>query len=138
MQIFHSLCLILFFDQNDRALRYYQRLPRVEARSGRSQGKRLLSPDSHTFRHLLGQLCLSKADQRTLLVNRLRAIMKQRLLHPGASTRDIITCYISSIRCLRLLDPQGVLLSRVADPIRVYLRYDKSRCCALLRVLKSL
>lgn len=49
--------------------------------------------------------------------------MNRRLLHPGADTKDIIIQYISTIRCLRILDPQGVLLSRVAEPIRVYLRY---------------
>jgi anaphase-promoting complex subunit 2 len=48
--------------------------------------------------------------------------MARRLLHPGADTKDIITQYISTIRSLRILEPQGVLLSRVAEPIRKYLR----------------
>ncbi|KAL8292852.1 hypothetical protein RQP46_000546 [Phenoliferia psychrophenolica] len=74
--------------------------------------------------------CLYKTDQRTLLVSRLRDSMDRRLLHPGADTKDIITQYISTIKCLRVLDPQGVLLSRVADPIRQYLRSreDTIRC----------
>ena len=46
----------------------------------------------------------------------------RRLLHPGAETKDVITQYISTIRCLRILDPQGVLLHKVADPIRKHLR----------------
>ncbi|KAM0747435.1 hypothetical protein T439DRAFT_359225 [Meredithblackwellia eburnea MCA 4105] len=73
---------------------------------------------------------LVKTDQRTLLVNRLRASLNQRLLHPGADTRDIITLYIATIRSLRIVDPVGVLLSRVADPIRQYLRSreDTIRC----------
>lgn len=49
--------------------------------------------------------------------------MDRRLLHPGADTKDIITQYIATIKCLRILDPPGVLLSRVADPIREYLRF---------------
>lgn len=47
---------------------------------------------------------------------------RKRLLHPGADTKDILTQYVSIIRCLRLVDPPGVLLFKVADPIRRYLR----------------
>ncbi|EFQ99046.1 anaphase-promoting complex subunit 2 [Nannizzia gypsea CBS 118893] len=46
----------------------------------------------------------------------------QRLLHPGASTVEILQLYISIIRALTQLDPRGVLLDRVARPIRRYLR----------------
>lgn len=48
--------------------------------------------------------------------------ISRRLLHPGAETSDIIEFYISMIRCLKVIDPQGVLLYRTADPIRSYLR----------------
>lgn len=51
---------------------------------------------------------------------------KRRLLHPGADTKDILTQYVSIIRCLRIIDPPGVLLHKVADPIRRYLRYVTS------------
>ena len=47
---------------------------------------------------------------------------RRRLLHPGADTKLILTQYVSIIRCLRIIDPQGVLLFKVADPIRRYLR----------------
>ena len=55
---------------------------------------------------------------------------QKRLLHPGADTKDIISQYVSIIRCLRLIDPPGVLLYKVADPIRKYLRGrpDTIRC----------
>ncbi|CDO77135.1 hypothetical protein BN946_scf184657.g10 [Trametes cinnabarina] len=55
---------------------------------------------------------------------------KKRLLHPGADTKDILTQYVSIIRCLRIIDPPGVLLYKVADPIRKYLRErpDTIRC----------
>ncbi|EGD95368.1 anaphase-promoting complex subunit ApcB [Trichophyton tonsurans CBS 112818] len=46
----------------------------------------------------------------------------QRLLHPGASTVEILQLYVSIIRALTQLDPRGVLLDRVARPIRRYLR----------------
>ncbi|GAA5937334.1 anaphase promoting complex subunit 2 [Sporobolomyces koalae] len=76
------------------------------------------------------KLCLNKTDNRALLVSRLRQQLNSRLLHPGSDTKDIVTLYISTIRCLRIVDPPGVLLSRVADPIRRYLRARKDtiRC----------
>jgi len=46
----------------------------------------------------------------------------RRLLHPGADTKDILAQYVSIIRCLRFVDPPGVLLHKVADAIRKYLR----------------
>lgn len=45
-----------------------------------------------------------------------------RLLQPGASTTEILQVYISIIRAFAILDPKGVLLERVARPIRQYLR----------------
>lgn len=74
--------------------------------------------------------CLARVDQRTELVQSLRKANKKRLLHPGADTKDILTQYVSIIRCLRIVDPPGVLLFKVADPIRRYLREkpDTIRC----------
>ncbi|KAJ6485260.1 hypothetical protein DFH09DRAFT_1252884 [Mycena vulgaris] len=46
----------------------------------------------------------------------------KRLLHPGADTKLILTQYVATIKCLRIVDPPGVLLFKVADPIRRYLR----------------
>ncbi|CEQ40634.1 SPOSA6832_02277, partial [Sporobolomyces salmonicolor] len=76
------------------------------------------------------KVCLVKTDQRHLLVSRLREQLDVRLLHPGTDTKYIIKTYISTIRCLRIVDPPGVLLSRVADPIWRYLRARKDtiRC----------
>lgn len=48
--------------------------------------------------------------------------LNRRLLHPGASTVEILQVYISIIRSFNLLDPKGVLLDRIARPIRRYLR----------------
>ena len=42
---------------------------------------------------------------------------------PGVNTADILTAYISGIRALRVLDPTGVLLELVCEPVRTYLRY---------------
>ena len=50
------------------------------------------------------------------------SVLSHRLLQPGASTIEILQIYISIIRALRALDPKGVILDRVARPIRRYLR----------------
>jgi anaphase-promoting complex subunit 2 len=48
--------------------------------------------------------------------------VRRRLLHAGASTTEIIGIYINVISSMKLLDPRGVLLEKVAFPIRAYLR----------------
>ncbi|KAG8845016.1 hypothetical protein FRB91_002124 [Serendipita sp. 411] len=65
---------------------------------------------------------MSKISGRSYLIRSLRQQIYKRLLHPGADTDEIIDFYIGMIRCLRIIDPQGVILFRVADPIRAYLR----------------
>lgn len=54
----------------------------------------------------------------------------KRLLHPGASTSQILDVYISIIRMMRVLDPSDLMLNFVARPIRDYLidRKDTVRC----------
>lgn len=66
--------------------------------------------------------CLQRVDQRAALVQSLRKANRKRLLHPGAVTKLILTQYVATIKCLRIIDPPGVLLFKVADPIRRYLR----------------
>jgi anaphase-promoting complex subunit 2 len=48
--------------------------------------------------------------------------VSRRLLHPGATTTYILNVYISIIRSFHELEPKGVLLERVARPIRRYLK----------------
>lgn len=102
---------------------------------------------------LIVQECLFKVDQRSLLVDKLSAAYvpfvfrqrsvdstddrnRKRLLHPGAETKDVITQYISTIRSLRILDPPGVLLHKIAEPIRKHLRErpDTIKCIVGLLV----
>ncbi|KAL2870748.1 anaphase promoting complex subunit 2 [Aspergillus lucknowensis] len=56
------------------------------------------------------------------LTHSFAAVLNRRLLHPGASTVEILQVYISIIRAFNLMDPKGVLLDRIARPIRRYLR----------------
>lgn len=48
--------------------------------------------------------------------------METRLLHPGVSTPDILTAYIAAIRSMKVLDPSGLLLETVTQPVHQYLR----------------
>ncbi|KAJ4384542.1 hypothetical protein N0V86_000142 [Didymella sp. IMI 355093] len=48
--------------------------------------------------------------------------ISRRLLHPGATTTYILSVYIFIIRSFHVLEPKGVLLERVARPIRRYLK----------------
>lgn len=61
-------------------------------------------------------------SSRTYLTTTFSTILAHRLLQPGASTNEILQIYISIIRAFTVLDPKGVLLDRVARPIRRYLR----------------
>lgn len=48
--------------------------------------------------------------------------IQQRLLHAGASTTEILSIYINTIHAFKALDARGVLLEKVAVPIRNCLR----------------
>lgn len=75
--------------------------------------------------------CLEKcANFRQKLIKSLKESLETRLLHPGVSTADILDAYISAIKALRVLDPTGVILQLVCEPVRKYLksREDTVRC----------
>lgn len=59
---------------------------------------------------------------RMRLTNSFTNVLSHRLLQPGASTTEILQVYIAIIRAFAVLDSKGVLLDRVARPIRRYLR----------------
>ena len=65
---------------------------------------------------------VTSTASRTHLTNSFSNVLSHRLLQPGASTAEILQFYISVIRAFAVLDPKGVLLDRVARPIRRYLR----------------
>lgn len=66
--------------------------------------------------------CVRNSQQRAAIVNSLQQSCSRRLLHGGANTVDVLLGYISIIRSLSLLEPRGVLLDKVARPIRRYLK----------------
>ncbi|XP_011351715.1 anaphase-promoting complex subunit 2 isoform X2 [Ooceraea biroi] len=81
------------------------------------------------------RVCLERTDQRKVLVKKLQEAIKTRLLHPGVNTPDIVTAYIAAIKALKHLDPTGVLLEAVTEPIKTYL---KSREDTVRSVVNSL
>ena len=66
--------------------------------------------------------CLERTDMRSHLTGSLKAVLQKKLLHLGVNTTDILTAYIAAIRALRVLDPTGVVLELVCEPVRKYLR----------------
>ena len=74
--------------------------------------------------------CLQNTTLHAALVDSFVAATRARLLHAGASTVDIIQQYIGTIKTLLELDPSGVVLELVSDPIKEYLRERKDtiRC----------
>ena len=74
--------------------------------------------------------CLTKTDLRPVLTRNLKSVLEVKLLRVGVNTADILTAYIAAIRALRVLDPSGVLLELVCEPVSRYLRSreDTVRC----------
>ncbi|KAE9992564.1 hypothetical protein EG327_008578 [Venturia inaequalis] len=65
---------------------------------------------------------ITTPEARLYLTNHFSNQVARRLLHAGATTTHILNIYISIIRAFNELDSKGVLLDRVARPIRRYLR----------------
>ena len=86
-------------------------------------------PESHSA-VLDIKKCLSEVQCSNNLIKTVQEMFKERLLHPGANTEDIITQYSSAIKVLRFLDPSGTILEKVCSPLRYYLknREDTIRC----------
>lgn len=86
-------------------------------------------PDSSPAIEDLKQ-CLDYTGQHSKLVESFISALKYRLLTAGASTNDILHQYVSTIKALRTIDPAGIFLEAVGEPIREYLkgRKDTIKC----------
>lgn len=65
---------------------------------------------------------VTNTSARMRLTTSFTNVLSHRLLQPGASTTEILQVYIAIIRAFAVLDSKGVLLDRVARPVRRYLR----------------
>ncbi|KAI5820566.1 hypothetical protein BZA77DRAFT_341244 [Pyronema omphalodes] len=63
--------------------------------------------------------------------------LEDRIMHPGASTIDVVAAYIRLIRAFTLLDPRGVLLDRVSRAVRRYLRERDDTVKVIVRGIMS-
>lgn len=61
---------------------------------------------------------LEKASLCTTFIQQ----VQQRILHAGATTVEVLSVYVNVIHAFKLLDARGVLLDKVAGPLRSYLR----------------
>lgn len=64
----------------------------------------------------------AQTQQRARLVNEFLAECTQKLLHLGTNTVEVVIAYIKTIKAFLLIDPTGVLLDKVARPIRRHLK----------------
>jgi len=89
----------------------------------------LIYPQSIAALNDLKQCLNVTSEWRTLQISMLSSF-KKRLLHHGASSKDIITQYIATIGALKQLDPTGITLEIIGEPMRIYLRErdDAIRC----------
>lgn len=85
-------------------------------------------PNSHGALDDL-RTAITTPQDRLLLTEAFTLELKERLLHPGASTLQILRIYIAMIRSFHALDHSKVLLDRVSFPLQVYLcsREDTAR-----------
>lgn len=73
---------------------------------------------------------LSKAQKVSTIVRALKQSFRNRLLHPGAQTGQVLQMYINTIKVMRAFDPSDSLLDTAAEEVRAYLRgrSDTVRC----------
>ncbi|POO03500.1 Anaphase-promoting complex subunit [Trema orientale] len=79
--------------------------------------------------------CLEYTGQHSKLVESFISALRYRLLTAGASTNDILHQYVSTIKALRTVDPAGVFLEAVGEPIRDYLRGRKDTIKCIVTML---
>ncbi|KAI3987672.1 hypothetical protein MKX01_028406 [Papaver californicum] len=91
-------------------------------------------PDSSPAIEDLKQ-CLEYTGQHSKLVDSFISALRYRLLTAGASTNDILHQYVSTIKALRIIDPTGVFLEAVGEPIRDYLRGRKDTIKCIVTML---
>lgn len=91
-------------------------------------------PDSSPAIEDLKQ-CLDYTGQHSKLVDSFISALKYRLLTAGASTNDILHQYVSTIKALKTIDPAGVFLEAVGEPIRDYLRGRKDTIKCIVTML---
>ena len=79
--------------------------------------------------------CLDYTGQHSKLVDSFISSLRFRLLTAGASTNDILLQYVSTIKALQVIDPSGLFLEAIVEPIREYLRRRKDTIKCIVTML---
>lgn len=79
--------------------------------------------------------CLEHTRSYSALLEQFSSAIDRRLLHPGASTSDIIQHYMSTIRVMNYIDSSGYTLKFVSRPIQNYLRSRKDTIKCIVALL---
>jgi anaphase-promoting complex subunit 2 len=67
--------------------------------------------------------CMHSSEVKVLIATSFTRQLSRRLLHAGVTTSELLNIYINVIMAFKTLDPRGVLLDKVAMPLRAYLRH---------------
>jgi anaphase-promoting complex subunit 2 len=67
--------------------------------------------------------CMHSSEVKVLIATSFTRQLSRRLLHAGVTTSELLGIYINVIMAFKTLDPRGVLLDKVAMPLRAYLRH---------------
>lgn len=67
--------------------------------------------------------CMHSSEVKIQIATSFTRQLSRRLLHAGVTTSELLSIYINVIMAFKTLDPRGVLLDKVAVPLRAYLRH---------------
>ncbi|KAI4722726.1 hypothetical protein E4T48_00975 [Aureobasidium sp. EXF-10727] len=67
--------------------------------------------------------CMHSSEVKVLIATSFTRQLSRRMLHAGVTTSELLSIYINVIMAFKTLDPRGVLLDKVAVPLRAYLRH---------------
>ncbi|EPZ36177.1 APC2-like protein [Rozella allomycis CSF55] len=76
-------------------------------------------------------------NYKQIIVESLQKDIRKRLLHIGASTEDILTHFVNTLRSMKYFDKFGVLGQIVTEPIRDYLKHRSDGINKLIFILLS-
>lgn len=78
---------------------------------------------------------MSNPNVRAYMVKVFQVGLKSEVLHAGRSTVEILEIYVRIITVLKVVDPSGVVLRRVSEPIKAFLRARKDAVTIILNSL---
>lgn len=115
-------CILFKFNSHDAGSNISNLSTVIQSEPSTAVNKSFILGSTRFSSTLVTDSATSQAYQRAKLVDVFIYLCSQRLLHSGVDTVDIIKSYSATIKSFLIIDPKGVLLDKVARPIRKYLR----------------